>query len=1086
MSSPKSIFTSSDSHLGRLANVPSLPTPTDIPTNQSSTPPTHPRSLSRSNIPPSPKPVQNALPLPPVTPSSSQQGVVAPKPIKPLPPLFQTPALAGQKRPAQQESQSEPLHKRRRVPSFNRHTLDEFDFPETLPALRLNDSEQPPSPLFFSHNRQRPRLPPRFSSSEAGARMLSKAHAEESTIKTVTLARGSFAGSSPPVYPILSTRPSGSTSAAHPRPSSPEVSKHRGQIVSIRSALCDGPRIVSWTSSDNQQSSEQPRLLAQIGIVELLEQDSRPTFIVDIGDGSNYASPTLRIVFANSALRANSHLLDLVQGRISNSSPHADGQRFPKGFASFKAWLFSATANGESLDVCLPAFIHGGLSWTCSTLRKRLRVVSAAPAAMGRPASTSGSSVSTISIITENNTILATPLRSSARLRSGTPSRHSVEEPTDYFGDAALHTPQIDDSAKVITSTHSIEPPKQLISPPRILRNSTRLQKEDIIRGLKESSLQDNGDTKMMELAQITPEQAESGFFDWTRLPLSDTLPRHIQFARSVDWGATALGPIEYWTSDLRQMCNLIMASPHPAAMYWGPDLVAIYNEAYVLLAGQKHPNLMGQSYKDAWAEIWDEVKDVFASARLTGQATMKDDDCLFIKRSHCLEETYFSWSIIPMVGSDGAVTGLYNPAFEKTRRKVAERRMLTLREIGERTASARDVRSFWTEVAAALELNEYDTPFVLLYSVNDESDSDSSSIHSSSLYGSRTVALEGSLGVPPDHKAAPQIADLKGSMEGFVPFFRECMKTEKPSLLHVVDDLQDFESPGSGHPLTPPVDNNPRLHASMLEGIDFRGFRDACTSVVVCPIHPTTGESTLGFLVLGVNPRRPYDDDYHLFVQLLSRQLATSLASVVLFEEEIRRGQRAAKLAALDRIELSEQLAVRTQEAKDIETRFTRMAELSPTGLFIADSHGHITYCNETWFEITRVPKDAISIDRWMNALLAEDRARMQELWNKCTTQCVPVSDEFRFKARWEDRNGNMSDTWVLFAAYPEKYLPTSPTSPDGLKAVFGSITDISQQKWIEGLQKRKMEEAIELKRQQENFIDITSHGKHTQDNCR
>ena len=58
-------------------------------------------------------------------------------------------------------------------------------------------------------------------------------------------------------------------------------------------------------------------------------------------------------------------------------------------------------------------------------------------------------------------------------------------------------------------------------------------------------------------------------------------------------------------------------------------------------LAGQKHPTLMGQSYKIAWAEIWDEVKEVFANARMTGQATMKDDDCLFIERSGFLEETW-------------------------------------------------------------------------------------------------------------------------------------------------------------------------------------------------------------------------------------------------------------------------------------------------------------------------------------------------------------------------------------------------------------------------------------------------------------
>ncbi len=133
-------------------------------------------------------------------------------------------------------------------------------------------------------------------------------------------------------------------------------------------------------------------------------------------------------------------------------------------------------------------------------------------------------------------------------------------------------------------------------------------------------------------------------------------MPAHIRFARSIDWAATSLGPIENWSSDLRQMCNLIMASPHPAAMYWGEDLIAIYNEAYILLAGQKHPTLMGRSYSDAWAEIWNDVKDVFANAKITGEATMKDDDCLFMERNEFLEETYFSWSIIPMVGADGSV----------------------------------------------------------------------------------------------------------------------------------------------------------------------------------------------------------------------------------------------------------------------------------------------------------------------------------------------------------------------------------------------------------------------------------------------
>jgi PAS domain S-box-containing protein len=375
---------------------------------------------------------------------------------------------------------------------------------------------------------------------------------------------------------------------------------------------------------------------------------------------------------------------------------------------------------------------------------------------------------------------------------------------------------------------------------------------------------------------------------------------------------------------------------------------------------------------------------------------------------------------------------------------------MLTLREVGERTATARDVKGFWQQVLLALTENEMDTPFLLLYSVSDENDSDSSSLYSNSLIGSKHCYLEGSLGVPCGHVAAPDHFDLREGHEGFGPVLREVMKTDKPVVVSI----------GSGD-----------LPSKMMEGLEWRGFGDACREVVVCPIHPTTGESILGFLIMGINPRRPYDDDYNLFIQLLSRQLATSLASVVLFEEEIRRGQKAAKLAAEDRFHLSEQLAARTQEALDSETRFTRMTEYSPAGLFIADHAGRITYCNDTWYEISRVPKEPEKTDKWMEYVREEDQKLIQEQWKQLVDNADAINIEFRFKTPWSDRSGNEGDTWVLFCAFPEKY-------EDGmLKSVFGSITNISSQKWAEGFQKRKMEEAVELKRQQENFIDMTSH---------
>jgi signal transduction histidine kinase/DNA-binding NarL/FixJ family response regulator len=86
------------------------------------------------------------------------------------------------------------------------------------------------------------------------------------------------------------------------------------------------------------------------------------------------------------------------------------------------------------------------------------------------------------------------------------------------------------------------------------------------------------------------------------------------------------------------------------------------------------------------------------------------------------------------------------------------------------------------------------------------------------------------------------------------------------------------------------------------------------------------------------------------------------------------------------------------------------------------------------------------------------------------------PVTFEIRLNKPFhaEEVQGDqkvIGPTWIIAAAYPEK-------AEDGtVIGILGCLTDISRQKWAEDFQTRKMLEAVELKRQQENFIDITSH---------
>ena len=103
----------------------------------------------------------------------------------------------------------------------------------------------------------------------------------------------------------------------------------------------------------------------------------------------------------------------------------------------------------------------------------------------------------------------------------------------------------------------------------------------------------------------------------------------------------------------------------------------------------------------------------------------------------------------------------------------------------------------------------------------------------------------------------------------------------------------------------------NGTLPDELTEGIKWRGYGDPCKEAIIIPVRPTNGENVFAFLLIGVNPRRAFDEEYKAFVHMLNRQLTNSLASFLLFEEEVRKNRNAAEVATLQREQLSQQLEV-------------------------------------------------------------------------------------------------------------------------------------------------------------------------------
>jgi hypothetical protein len=53
---------------------------------------------------------------------------------------------------------------------------------------------------------------------------------------------------------------------------------------------------------------------------------------------------------------------------------------------------------------------------------------------------------------------------------------------------------------------------------------------------------------------------------------------------RAHDWAATPLGPIESWSQSLKTAVGIMLNVPQPMWIGWGPDVIELYNDAYVAL----------------------------------------------------------------------------------------------------------------------------------------------------------------------------------------------------------------------------------------------------------------------------------------------------------------------------------------------------------------------------------------------------------------------------------------------------------------------------------------------------------------------
>lgn len=146
---------------------------------------------------------------------------------------------------------------------------------------------------------------------------------------------------------------------------------------------------------------------------------------------------------------------------------------------------------------------------------------------------------------------------------------------------------------------------------------------------------------------------------------------------RAFDWSRTPLGPRDQWPVALTITVDLVLRSGFPKCLCWGPEMIAIYNDAFRPILGDKG-DCLGRGFNEIWAEAWHEIGPI-ADAALAGQSTFIRNFPVQLDRGQGLRDSWFTFCYSPVADETGRICGFMDTVIETTGEVQAERRIRLL-----------------------------------------------------------------------------------------------------------------------------------------------------------------------------------------------------------------------------------------------------------------------------------------------------------------------------------------------------------------------------------------------------------------------
>ncbi len=140
------------------------------------------------------------------------------------------------------------------------------------------------------------------------------------------------------------------------------------------------------------------------------------------------------------------------------------------------------------------------------------------------------------------------------------------------------------------------------------------------------------------------------------------------------DW-SRSLGPVADWPGSLKTTVGLMLHSPVPLVLLWGTDGIMIYNDAYSVFAGARHPRLLGAKVREGWPEVADWNDNIMKVGLAGGTLSYREQE-LALDRRGKLEPCWLNLDYSPVIDESGKPGGVIAIVVEVTEQMEISRNL--------------------------------------------------------------------------------------------------------------------------------------------------------------------------------------------------------------------------------------------------------------------------------------------------------------------------------------------------------------------------------------------------------------------------